>query len=70
VNTQVVNNVHSIPSRATNDEDSLGFNEQLTVAVFRLQHSLDRVVNRLDVLENVLCKQSVRIAACTVVQQF
>lgn len=41
-------------------DHSLGFNEQLTMAVFKLQHSLDRVVNRIDALESVLALQSVR----------
>ncbi|XP_017485250.1 PREDICTED: acyl-CoA-binding domain-containing protein 5-like [Rhagoletis zephyria] len=39
-------------------DHSLGFNEQLTMAVFKLQHSLDRVVNRIDALESVLTLQS------------
>lgn len=40
-------------------DHSMGFNEQLTMAVFKLQHSLDRVVNRIDALESVLSLQSV-----------
>lgn len=36
--------------------DTLGFNEQLTMAVFRLQHSLDQVVTRIDTLESVLSR--------------
>lgn len=40
-------------------DHSLGFNEQLTLAVFKLQHSLDRVVNRIDALESMLTIQSV-----------
>lgn len=50
----------SYGNSGSSTDHSLGFNEQLTMAVFKLQHSLDRVVNRIDALESVLTLQSVR----------
>ena len=39
-------------------EYSIGINEQLALAVIRLQQSMDQVVNRLDALETTLSRQT------------
>lgn len=43
----------------SNPQDySIGINEQLALAVIRLQQSMDQVVNRLDTLESMLTRDS------------
>ncbi|CAG2183456.1 unnamed protein product, partial [Oppiella nova] len=37
---------------------SIGINEQLALAVIRLQQSMDQVVNRLDALESMLSRET------------
>ena len=39
-------------------EYSIGINEQLALAVIRLQQSMDQVVNRLDALESILSREN------------
>ncbi|KAJ6225823.1 hypothetical protein RDWZM_004368 [Blomia tropicalis] len=39
------------------DQYGLCFNEQLTMAVFRLQHCLDRVMNRIETIESTISQQ-------------
>lgn len=42
---------------SNNDSSPLGINEQLALAVVRLQQSMEHVINRVDNLESILAKQ-------------
>jgi len=51
----------------SNPQDySIGINEQLALAVIRLQQSMDQVVNRLDALESMLTRDS-RVIVNTII---